>query len=260
MSYEIKTIYRAVVPSFDWIGHMHQGWYWSRETAESVITNDGGTRQGLVWEYDAIVMGDGDVLLADRVDTDAGRGKKTTVTKIDVYGDSDEDLRAAAMERLPDPWKKALGLPYDEEKAAEQTFDSSRDSPYLRDKLLILDVTAEEARVLGLGDERTRAIEGFQEIERKREEAHEAEKQAHPLIGRKFKAKVPSKDPKWDYKWEVTLAVGRLAAPADDGETQYHCTIADDRWISTRREDTDRPWRKSEVEGGLIEEGQEARA
>jgi len=173
MSYEIRTVYRAIVPAFERIGHMHQGWYWSRKTAERVITNDGGARQGRVWEYDVIVMDDGDVLCADRatVDDDPGTSK-TTVTKINVYGDSDEEVRAAAMERLPDPWRKTLGLPHDEEKAAaEQRLGfSNPDSPHLREKLLILDVTAEEARVLGLGDERTRAIDDFQERARRRDE------------------------------------------------------------------------------------------
>jgi hypothetical protein len=158
MSYKIQTIYRAVVPGFAVLGSFHQGWYWGRETAERVITNDGGARQGTVSEWDVIVMDDGDVLLAQRA-----KDGTNNIEKILVHGDSDEEILAATLARLPEEYKKTLGLNYDEALRVEQRQPELTRS-WERNKMLNLDISAEEARVLGLAQDRDQAIADFQAI------------------------------------------------------------------------------------------------
>ncbi len=169
MNYKIQTIYRTVVPSFDVMGSMHHGWYWNRSTAERVMTNDGGSRQGAVTEWDVIVMDNGDVLRGVTTEDETTEAKTTNVEKITVYGDTDEDVLAATLVRYPEVWKKILGLDYDAEKMAEQGFREHTKS-WIRDKLLLLDVSAEEARVLGMTEDRDRAIADFQAIKREDDE------------------------------------------------------------------------------------------
>ena len=161
MSYEIKTIYQAQVPVFMFMGQVTQGWYWNRETAERVIINDGGSRQGMVNEWEVICI-DGDVLVAERAEDGTNM-----ITKVTVRGDTDEDILAATLERFPEVWKECLGLEFDAVKKADQALSEVGRRP--RERLLMLDVTVEEARVLGLAEDRDRAIEWFNEIVEKQD-------------------------------------------------------------------------------------------
>lgn len=255
MSYEIKTIYRAVVPGFEWGGYMHQGWYWDHATAERVITQDGGARHGQISESDAIVMGDGSVLWAHPAEDSES---KTVVTEIRVYGDTDEELRDAALARLPDNWKVVLGLPHDPEVAAKQTFLFSKGTePWLRDKLLVLDVTAEEARVLGLAEDRDKAIENFEATTAQLEREAEARRD-HPLVGRKFEVRVPhragGRDTLVEYRVEEKLLHDA------EGDVELRCS-ADQmaRLFSVRSEDEMKIWRASEIRE-MLGEGEAAHA
>lgn len=252
MSYEIKTVYRAAVPGFESLGSHHQGWYWNRDVAER-FTNEGGAKQGHVFVHEVIVMEGGDTLWASpEMEYRDGRHEptgNTSIEKINVYGDTDEELKEAALERLPDHWKKLLGLPYDEAVAATQKFSWNRASDdQMRNKLLILDITEEEARVLGLGQVRTEAIEGFQAICEKQEEEDKQRKIDHPLIGTTVRMPARSSygdgDPRFvsPHKFRVD----GLAPEAEDGETQYHCTGG--TFSSVHPDDKKKIWRRSEIE------------
>jgi len=242
MSYEIKTIYRAVVPMFEGGGIAHQGWYWDEETALSMITDDGGSRQGGVHPYEVIVMGDGDILFAQ---SDLHGHKKTTIEKITVYSDSLEDRRAATLDRLPALWKKTLGLPYDEDKASKQRFALSReDAPYLRDKLLLLDVSAGEAEALGLTEDREQAIRNFEDMSRKQEEDEKQKRLDHPLIDQSIWMEVPSSHFSWN-TWNEYV-VRDLKEDGDD--PVYHCHTKDFLAYGVKKEDEKRLWKRSEIE------------
>lgn len=164
--YRIQTVYQAVIPVFTFgFGSTTQGFYWKEETARRVITNDGGVRQGMVVPCEVLIMDNDDVLLVERSEDQSNR-----ITKIEVHGDSDEELRAATLARLPEAGKEFLGLEFNAEKKAAQGLYESNES--VREQMLVLDISEEEARVLGILSERKEALaclhEGLRKIQRNR--------------------------------------------------------------------------------------------
>lgn len=248
MTYEIKTVYQAIVPAFEWSSPMHQGLYWNRETAERMIGADRQPPGARVDEHDVIVMENGDVLQATSLE-DPDRGiMKTSVKKATVYGDSDEELRDASLARLPDLWKKVLGLPYDAEKAAQQSFlfSDGVDEKHVRWKLLLLEITDEEARVLGLGDDKRDAIQQWDDVCDRREAENKARRN-HPLVGVQFPLRVPSRN--GEYETTVTYTVQEKAHHEESGDVRLKCWVEDSgaRLFTIRPEDEYKVLRESEI-------------
>ena len=258
MSYEIKTIYQAITPGFESLGLIHQGLYWERETAERMLTQDGGSRQGRVDEHDVIVMDNGDVIKTTSLeDPDTGT-MKTTAKVVRIYGNTDEEMREATIARLPELWKKLLGLPYDKEVASfQKTSWASASDEQMRRKLLILDVTAEDARVLGMGDERTKAIEDFQEIMRLDKEQEEIRRN-HPLVGQTFYLSVQRKDA--TYPSEVEFTVREMVRHDATGDVELRCYIDGYTSWDFKNEDQEKVLRESEVRAAMAGEKQEVPA
>jgi hypothetical protein len=128
------------------------GWYWDQEVAKR-IGGDPGVKKGHVTEHDVIVV-DGDILLAITEDFE------TSIQKITVRNGTDEDIRNAALARLPEIHKKSLGLPFDETLLQEQALPESTKS-WEKDRVLLLELTSEETRCLGLSPDKKQAQKKF---------------------------------------------------------------------------------------------------
>jgi len=172
MSYEIKKVYKLLRrglfgPNAGLLEP--DGWFWERETCERLTTTNGNPGAAEVLEWEAIVIGE-DVLIAERNDDGTNM-----VTKIQVRGSSDEELRAATLARIPESMKQIIGIKHDETLLQEQ--GGPRRKPVWRslknDRVMALafEISDLEAELLGLVQEKKDAHEEFSRVMKAADEA-----------------------------------------------------------------------------------------
>lgn len=156
MKQEVKTAFQALAPRFAPLGTRSLGLFWNKETAEGLITSDGGARQGKVVTWQLLVV-NGVPYAAEQ-----GEDGASQIQEVRVYGDTDDEKREAVLAGMFEEWKKRLGLPFDQTKLDEQAL--VLDKYDHKKKLLLLDITAEEARLFGFTEERDKTIAWFRGI------------------------------------------------------------------------------------------------
>lgn len=165
-----------------------------------VVVQDGGGNEtvlGVFFDEDAVgpFRERGDCRVVEAPVLTVGGKSFILQTKREFVADAGLDLRGATIERLSHRQRRVLGLEHDAELAAEEPISwlGQRDDARERKRLLALVLTEPEAEALGLREEQERVWEEIMEGEQRRMDARRAEIDAHPLIGRIFRAASNSK-------------------------------------------------------------------
>lgn len=165
-----------------------------------VVVHDGGghdTVLGVFFDDDAVgrFRERGDCRVVEAPVLTVGGKSFILRTRREFVADAGLDLRGATIERLSHRQRRVLGLEHDAELAAKEPLSwlGQRDDARERKRLLALVLTEPEAEALGLREEQERVWAEIMEGEQRRMDARRAEIDAHPLIGRVFRAASNSK-------------------------------------------------------------------